>query len=235
MFNTIYNKIKETLTKKNRRELNRTAITILKKGINEKLTKNERELLKKIDNHLERSHYEMIVTRELILDKCSKIFENVDYQIACQEFLKCVIKQNASEKAQMEYMKERGFEMLKLAANGKNSLRFDEDSKTLIPTKTEGVTSRSFDYERQYHGFIEYLTGKVTFGQGGSQNGMKDEIVNFLKRAKSFLQQNTDSNYVFTALVDGDSLTESDLSSYTQFTSEKVRLMSCDNYYPFVK
>lgn len=234
MFNTIYNQIKEIFTRKNRRELNRIAISIQKKGIDSKLTSSERELLKKIDNHIKRSYYESDITREKILQWLSKLFEDEIYEFLSQQFVKDATKQTASEKAQMKCMKEKGFEMLKLPASGKNSLRFDEKSKNLIPTKTEGVTSRSFDYKREYDGYIEFLTGKVTFGQGGAQNGMKDEIVNFLKRAKSYLQQNPNSNYVFTALVDGDSLTENDLLSYKQFTSEKIRLMSCDNYKKFV-
>jgi len=233
MFNTIYKEIKQNLTRGNRRELQRLAVSLKKKGISGKLTRDERDFLKKIDNHIERSHYDSNITREDIIEWVSKLNEGGIYEWGSQQFVKDALKQSASEKAQIKCMEEKGFEMSKLAASGKNSLRFDEKSKNLIPTKTEGVTSRSFDYKREYNNHIEFLTGKVTFGQGGAQNGMKDEIVNFLKRAKSYLQQNPDSNYVFTALVDGDSLTESDLSSYKQFTSNRVRLMSCDTYRPF--
>lgn len=235
MFNTTYDKIKETLTRGNRRELNRLSISILKKGVGSKLTNDERDLIKKIDNHIERVYYESNITREKILNWLSKLFDDEIYEFASQQFVKDATKQTASEKAQMKCMEDNGFKLIKLAASGKNSLRFDEKSLILITTKTEGVTSRSFDYKREYDGFIEYFTGKVTFGQGGSQNGMKEEVINFLKRAKKFLEQNIDSNFVFTALVDGDALTEDDLLSYQEYTSDRVRLVNCDNYQPFTK
>ncbi len=235
MFNTTYDKIKETLTRGNRRELNRLSTSILKKGVESKLTNSERDLIKKIDNHIERVYYESNITREKILNWLSKLFDDEIYEFASQQFVKDATKQTASEKAQMKCMEDNGFKLIKLPASGKNSLRFDEKSSILITTKTEGVTSRSFDYKREYDGFIEYFTGKVTFGQGGSQNGMKEEVVNFLKRAKKFLEQNSDSNFVFTALVDGDALTEDDLLSYQEYTSDRVRLVNCDNYQPFTK
>lgn len=234
MFNTVYNEIKKNLTRGNRRELHRLAVSLKKKGISGKLTKGERELLKKIDNHLERNHYESNIDREMIIDWVSRLNEGPIYEFSAQQFVKDALKQSASEKAQMKCMEENGFPMSKMSASGKNSLRFDKESKSLIPTKTEGVTSRSFDYKREYNGFVEFFTGKVTYGQGGAQNGVKEEIVNFLKRAKKFLEKNTDSNFVFTALVDGDAFTESDLLSYQQYTSDRIRLMSSDNYTPYM-
>ena len=234
MFDTVYKEIKKNLTRGNRRELQRLAVSLKKKGISGKLIKGERELLKKIDNHLERNHYESNIDREMIIDWLSRLNEGPIYEFSAQQFVKDALKQSASEKAQMKCMEENGHPMSKMSASGKNSLRFDKESKSLIPTKTEGVTSRSFDYKREYNGFVEFFTGKVTYGQGGAQNGVKEEIVNFLKRAKKFLGENPDSNYVFTALVDGDAFTESDLLSYQQYTSDRIRLVSCDNYEPFL-
>jgi hypothetical protein len=233
MFNTVYTEIKKNLTRGNRRELHRLAVSLKKKGISGKLTKDERELLKKIDNHIERNHYESNIDREMIIDWLSRLNESPIYEFAAQQFVKDALKQSASEKAQIKCMEENGHPMNKMSASGKKSLRFDKESNSLIPTKTEGVTSRSFDYKREYDGFIEYLTGKVSFGQGGGQSNMKDEIVNFLKRSNKFLSQNPNSNFVFTALVDGDALTEKDKENYKTFTSDRVRLMSCDNYTPY--
>lgn len=232
MFNTVYNEIKKNLTRRNRRELHLLAVSLKKKGISGKLTKGEREFLKKAYNYLERNHFESKITIEMIIDWVSRLDEGGQYEFLAQPFVKDSLKQSASEKAQMKCMEENGFPMCKMSASGKNSLRFDKESKSLIPTKTEGVTSRSFDYKREYNGFVEFFTGKVTYGQGGAQNGVKEEIVNFLKRAKKFLEKNADSNFVFTALVDGDAFTESDLLSYQQYTSDRIRLMSSDNYTP---
>lgn len=234
MFKSTYNKIKEFTTRNNRREMYRLSISIKEKGVNGKLSRKERDLIKKIDSHIERSHYDSNITREKILNWLSKIFNDELCEFACQHFVKDATKMTISERAQIEHMKSRSFEMSKLPASGKNSLRFDENSLNIISTKIEGITSRSFDYKREYSGMVEYFTGKVTFGQGGAQNNMKEEIVNFLKKSNNFLVQNPNSNFVFTALVDGDALTENDLLSFQKYTSERVRLMNSDNYTPYV-
>ena len=233
MFNTIYKKIKQKLKRGNRRKLHSLAISLKKKGISGKLTQDEREFLKKIDNHIERVHYDSNITREDIIEWVSKLDEGGIYEWGSQQFVKDALKQSASEKAQIKCMEEKGFPMSKMSASGKNSLRFDEKSKNLVLTKTEGITSRSFDYKREYNDFVEIFTGKVTYGQGGAQNGMKTEIVDFLKRAQKFLEQNPDCNFVFTALVDGDSLTDKEREEYRKYTSNKVRLMNCDTYKPY--
>ena len=55
-----------------------------------------------------------------------------------------------------------------------------------------------------------------------------------MSRSKKYLQENPDSMLIFTALVDGDSLTNDDYENYKKYTSEKVRLMNCDNYEQFI-
>lgn len=236
MFNETYKKILENLTHKNRCEMKRLADSILKKGVEStKLTKKEKELLEKITNWVNRSYFGFDYTIEELLTHCSNSLTDRQSQAVSQQFVVNPTRQSASEKAQMEHMKNRGFEMNKLKSSGEDSLRFDEQSCKLVPVKIEGVTSRSFDYVREYNGIVEYFTGKVTFGQGGGQNGMKTEIVDFLKRSQKYLEQNPDSNFLFTALVDGNALTENDLQSYQNYTSDTVRLMSSDTYVPYIK
>jgi hypothetical protein len=234
MFNTTYKKILENLTRENRREMKRLADSILKKGLRSpKLIKKEKELLEKMSNWINRSYFDFDYTLEELLFDCSNSLTDRQAQKSSQQFVVNATRQSASEKAQMEHMKNRGFEINKLKASGEDSLRFDEQSYKLVPVKIEGVTSRSLDYKREYNGIIEYFTGKVTFGEGGGQNGMKTEIVDFLKRAVKFLEQNLDCNFVFTALVDGDALTDEEREEYKKYTSNKVRLMNCDTYEPY--
>jgi hypothetical protein len=234
MFNNTYKKIHENLTRENRREMKRLADSILKKGLKSlKLTKKEGDLLEKMTNWINRSYFDFDYTLEELLFDCSNSLTDRQSQKFSQYFVVDATRQGSSEKAQMKHMENRGFEMKKLKASGKDSLRFDEQSCKLVPVKIEGVTSRSFDYVREYNGIIEYFTGKVTFGQGGGQNGMKTEIVDFLNRAQKFFEQNPDCDFVFTALVDGNSLTDEEREEYKKYTSNKVRLMNCDTYEPY--
>jgi len=234
MFNTTYKKILEKLTRENRRKLKQLSDSILKKGLKSpKLLKKERDLLEKMTNWINRSYFDFDYTLEEFLIDCSNSLTDRQAQKFSQNFVVNATRQSASEKAQMEHMQKRGYKIIKLKASGKDSLRFDEQSTRLGTVKTEGITSRSFDYVREYDGIIEYFTGKVTFGQGGGQNGMKTEIVDFLNRAKKFLEQNPDCNFVFTALVDGDSLIDEEREEYKKYTSNKVRLMNCDIYEPY--
>ena len=235
MFITTYNEIKKNLTRKNRRELSRVANSIIKKGGlgSENLTKKEVKLKVKLENWFERSYIESDYTISELLIDCANCLTNRDCEIKSQQFVTNAIRQSLSEKAQLEHMSIRGYLMSKLPNSGKNSIRFNQNSSKLIPNKLEGETSRSFDYKRDYDGITEFFTGKVTFGQGGSQNGTKSEIVDFLRRSNVFLKNNPDSNMVFTALVDGDSFTPEDLLEFAKFTSNRIRLMSSDNYVPY--
>ena len=236
MFNDTYKSIIKELTRKSRRELQRLSVSILKKGLHSKLTKTEKELINKIDNFIGRSYFEKGFewTTKEILELCTELLTCKKCQMSAQQFVKDATKQSASEKAQIAHMKLRGFEIFKMSASGKNSIRFNEKSNILVPDKIEGETSRSFDYVRKYDGVTEYFLGKVVFSQGGHQNGVKSEVIDFLVRSKKYLQENPDSMLIFTALVDGDSLTNDDYENYKKYTSKKVRLMNCDNYEQFI-
>lgn len=236
MFIDIYRQVHKDLSRNNRREVVRLSVSILSKFENQKkFTKTESDLIKKIDNFIIRSHYEddMVPTRNEILDWCSKSYESKLHMTAAQNFVMDATKQSASEKAQLKFMEQRGFPMEKMSSSGTNSLRFGNNSNSLVVVKIEGETSRSFDYMRKYVDITEYFFGKVCFSQGGHQNSVKSELVNFLKSANDYLKNNLNSNLVFTALVDGDSLTQENLNEYQKYTSKNVRLMNSDSYLPF--
>jgi hypothetical protein len=236
MFFNIYKQVLKDLTRRNRKKLCELSKSILMKGENsQRLSKKEKELIKKIDNFILRAHFEDDTnwTRYKILDLCSKIYDSELQQLAAHNFVMDATKQSASEKAQLECMESRGYKMEKMSVSGENSLRFSETSNSLVHVKVEGETSRSFDYKRVYLDFTEYFFGKVCFSQGGHQNSVKSELVNFLKSSIEYLKNNPNSNLVFTALVDGDSLTEENLKEYQKYTSKRVRLVNCDSYQPF--
>jgi len=236
MFYNIYKQVIKDLTRRSRKDLCELSKSILIKAENlHNLTKKEKDLIKKIDNFILRSQYEddSVPTRNEILDWCSKLFESKLHMTAAQNFVMDATKQSASEKAQLKCMEARGYKMEKMPASGKNSIRFNEESDSLVGVKVEGETSRSFDYKRTYLEFTEYFFGKVCFFQGGHQNAVKSELVKFLKSGNKYFKANPNSNLVFTALVDGDSVTEEDLNEYKKYTSKRVRLVNCDSYQPF--
>ena len=104
---------------------------------------------------------------------------------------------------------------------------------------------RIFDYERlldQFTKIDNLLKGRnqiLCIEPNAKEYGGKyfytiSEIVNFLIRSNSYLVNNSESNLIFTALVDGGSLRKKDINEYKKYTSKKVRLMSCDNYKPYI-
>jgi hypothetical protein len=234
MFQDTYKKIYQTLTRNNRRQNQKLSESILKKGISSsKLSVKEKNLLGKLKNWIDRSCFDFDYTVEELLLDMKDSLTNRECQKSTQAFVTAATRQSVSERAQLETMKSRGFSVEKLSAQGKKSLRFNQDSSQLNAIKTDGETSKSLDYRRSYSGFEEYFLGKVCYGQGGHQNNVKEEIIDFLKRSNSFLDQNPNSDYIFTALIDGDALSEKDMLEYNKYCSPRVRLMSCDTYESF--
>jgi len=228
-FTTIYNETLKELTQNNRIEIRKLAKSILQKQTSyEDRTKKEYDLLLKIQNWINRSFFEFEVTIQEILELC--VNEDKQSQITYQQFVKDAIRQSASEKAQLKAITEQGFDIRKLRASGKESLRFTLNNQSFTSVKIKGETSHSFDYLITHETHQEYCMGKVTFSQGGHQDTVKDEIIDFLKRANQYIQHNPNSNYKFTALIDGDSLLDKDIKIMKKYTNDRVRLMNCDNY-----
>jgi len=226
-FDELYKDLFSEWTRRNRREAERLSKSIREKLENgKKLTKDENDLYYKVKMYCERQSF----AQEAILEILKRISDS-DYDAG--HFAKDPSKQNISEAAQKKYMGLRSYEIEKLSSSGKDSLRFCSQNKTLVAKKVEGGTSRSFDYIRKYDQTVEYFLGKVCWGQGGHQNTVKNEIVRFLKSANKFLENNPDSNMVFTALVDGDAITEENVKEYRQYTNSKVRFFNSHEYVPF--
>lgn len=233
-YHEFYTELFSEWTRKNRREAKRLSESIRKKLKNGKeFTKDENDLYYKVQMWFERACFaqEDIDEQNLsISDLLKQISENLYIQTT---FAKDAAKQNISEASQTKHMGQMGYEIEKLSSSGKDSLRFCSQNKTLVDKKVEGGTSRSFDYIRKYDQTVEYFLGKVCWGQGGHQNTVKNEIVKFLKSANKFLENNPDSNMVFTALVDGDAVTDENAKEYRQYTNSKVRFFNSDEYIPY--
>jgi hypothetical protein len=237
MFNSTHQKILENLTHNSREEMVRLSLSILKKIKDEYpwYSEDEEALIHKIDSFIFRSHFKFEHSFGEILLDCSKSLTCKLCERASQPFVKDATRQSASEKAQMEHMMERGFPLSKMTSSGQFCVRFNESSQNFTSIKIEGKTSRSFDYKRTYDGITEYFLGKVVFSQGGHQNTVKSEIVDFLTRANLYLNNNVNSSYIFTALIDGDSLTKNDIKEYQKYCNHNVRLCNSDTYQPYFK
>lgn len=233
-FQELYNELLDEWTQRNRVEVRRLASSILKKNeLDQKLNKDEKSLRYKVQMHLQRNRYSQDEIDGQNLTVLGLLTELPENHFMASTFAKDPTKQNISEAAQKKHMFLKGFEIEKLSASGQKSLRFGPKNETIVSKKVEGMTSRSFDFVRQYGETVEYFLGKVCWGQGGHQNSVKDEIVKFLKSANKFLENNPDSNMVFTALVDGNAITEENVKEYRQYTNSKVRFFSSDEYVPF--
>ena len=226
-FAELYKELFSEWTRRNRREAKRLSESIQKKLKNGKtFTEDENALYYKVEMYCNRQSF----TEEAIPEILKQIS---DSDFVAGHFAKDPSKQNISESAQKKHMELRSHKIEKLPSSGTNSLRFCSQNKTLVSKKIEGGTSRSFDFIKEYGQTVEYFLGKVCWGQGGHQNGVKNEIVNFLKSANKFLENNPDSNMVFTALVDGDAVTYENVREYHQYTNSRVRFFNSDEYEPF--
>ena len=233
-FQELYNELFIEWTQRNRREVRILAGSILKKNaLRQKLNKDEESLYYKVQMFIQRACFSQDDIDEENLTVNGVLKQILENSFTATTFAKDPTKQNISESAQKKHLSLKGFEIEKLSASGQNSLRFGPKNETIVPKKVEGLTSRSFDFIRQYGETVEYFLGKVCWGQGGHQNSVKDEIVKFLKSANQYLENNPNSNMVFTALVDGDAVTQENVEVYRKYTSSRVRFFNSDEYVPF--
>lgn len=233
-FQELYKELFAEWTQRNRQEVKQLVSSILKKNeLGQKLNKDEESLYYKVQMFLQRACFSQDEIDEQNLTVLGVLKQLSENHIIATYFAKDAAKQNISEAAQKKHMSLKGFEIEKLSASGQNSLRFGPQNETIVPKKVEGLTSRSFDFVRQYGETVEYFLGKVCWGQGGHQNSVKDEIVKFLKSANQYLVNNPDSNMVFTALVDGDAVTQENVEEYRKYTSSRVRFFNSDDYEPY--
>jgi hypothetical protein len=180
------------------------------------------ELTQKIENWIKKYYSE-----KNLVDVLNSIVSGDEYSISI--FAIEITRQNISEKVQKKHLEEKGYKVKKL--NASKGPRFSKDKLSIVFKKSEGLTSRSFDYQiDKNQGWVDYVLGKTTFNQGGGQNGAKTEIVQFLTAANQFCIANPNTKILFTALLDGDSYTKEDFEQYSQYCSERVRVFTSDTY-----
>ena len=229
-FENTYTKIYEEMSDSNRISARKTSKLILDKiQKREQLDSTEKQFYVKVENFIKRNFLQSKFTIIELLELCSSD-SNESIIILCN-FVKDVTKQNISEKTQIKVMSSNGVNIKKMSSNGKNSLRFSENNSNLTQIKSEGLTSRSFDYKiLKKDGSVEYVLGKVCNHQGGHQNSVKDEIIKFLKSANEYILKNPKTSESFLALLDGNSFTDSDYKKFYDYTCGRIRVMSCNNY-----
>jgi hypothetical protein len=227
-FKNVYLSVYEEMSTKNIQITKKIAHTILKKEC-AKLNSEEKKLYEKIKNFLERNFLNKKYDVTNILNLL--ISNSKESELIICNFSKDVTKQNISEKVQLKVMSLNGVNMKKMSSSGKSSLRFSENNSSLVDKKSEGLTSRSFDYKIiKKTGSVEYVLGKVCNHQGGHQNSVKDEIIKFLRSANEYIIKNPNTQESFLALIDGDSFTVSDYEKFSRYTCGRVRVLNSDNY-----
>ena len=134
------------------------------------------------------------------------LIEIKDSEILASYICKPPSKQNDSERLQLKFLKEKEIDLKNL---GNNAVRFN------------GVEC-SMDFQSKKFP-KRYFIAKVCIGRGGAQNGVFREVY----RSLEFLKENH-LDYEFYALVDGDRF--DDLSELKQFETDRVKVMSVNNY-----
>lgn len=117
---------------------------------------------KKINNYLQR--FPNLFTKEEVENN---ILNN---DIVASFFCKDPTKQNLSEKLCVEVLN-----LTKLPGNGKNCIRFDNNSNI-----TSSATGNTKSVDFIFNGY--YTTQKYTTSEGGAQDNQKNDVIDFLRR-----------------------------------------------------
>lgn len=117
-------------------------------------------------------------------------------------FVKDPSKQSMHEKTAQEFISQSPYvnNFRKLPGNGKNSL-FIHDGKIISKEEHSqlGATSKSLDFCWETGNTTFYATHKYTNDTGGSQDHQFNEVINFVRNASLF----KDNNIYFLAVCDG--------------------------------
>jgi hypothetical protein len=185
----------------------------------EETTKEGKKLLKKIQNYLDRTGLQMRVASVL-----KQITEN---ELVASQFSKDPIRQNISERTQMEFLKLKGIEITKLAGASDQAWRFLKGTGILTQTNKSKNTTHSLDFERVGSEWHDFIMGKTTIGEGGIQNHQREEMVEILKEMELYISKN-DDNKRFVLLLDGDHYNLEDLRELT--SSNRILITDSNEY-----
>ena len=201
------------LVDKNKQNINEVKITAQELLNNQ--YKNNRWLLKKIKNHMERFG--------LSSDIEEFLNEVVSSDNLASMFAKPASKQNMSEILQKDFLSKRNIHIEKLPATGNNAVRL-LNGELIYGDDRDSKATKSIDFNRNG----ELICAKVTTGRGGGQDNQYRDVRDFLKEANEYDVKYGDKK--FTALVDGDYYTEEKLKTLKKFKTKNIRITSSDEF-----
>ena len=189
--------------------------------------KETRDLVKKIENRIKR--WGSSSDKNKILNK---IVEDYDYAM---EYAKTPTKQNISEELQLEFLKLKGFNLSKLPASGKKSIRF-VNGEIVYGIVEKDTDTKSFDF--QYLDNIFTYNKVTTTGfedvdmsltNGGGQKSQLNDALDFVKQANLYCEKYED-NKVFILIVDGDFYTDERMNLLKKYENKRVKITNCDEF-----
>lgn len=187
-------------------------VDIAKQAIKGSTSKEVRDLLTKINNHIDRHDYVWSVEEVL-----NSILEN---SLLASFFAKDPKKQNKSEFLVCKKFLAHNLDVIKLPNGGPNSLTIYNGAKH-TGTRIEGVKSVDFVYKNVL------ISHKTISGKGGHQDNQFNDLLRFIEEARTYMKSNCDSK--FAAICDGDYFTESKKQILKQ-QSSKIFIGSSDEF-----
>jgi hypothetical protein len=200
---------------KNIPEVKRTA----KELLNDSNSTNNKWLLIKVKNHIERTGITFEVNDILT--------EIINSDLTASLFCKPATKQNSSENSQKDYLKEyRNIDLINLPSSGAHTWRFISGTGKFVQTsKIEGKTSHSFDFKYVIKKYVYFIMAKVTTTQGGGQNQQRQEMLDIIDDMKLYFLNNPKSNVRFALLLDGDSYDGDGITPFLNKVGSEKRII----------
>ena len=164
--------------------------------------KREDDIVKKVNN------FRM---RNLTVDERSEIsVENIlqmidNNPVVCALFSKDPSKQSIDELCQIEWLKIKYPDIVKLKTNIGGKCFLDGTIYNITGKRPDAAT-KSFDTYSALNN--KYSTLKYTSEPGGAQDNQYDDVKNFVSEAVKYYRKSPDATELFEACVDGPYYTE---------------------------
>ena len=216
LYEEYYSQVKYEKNLQNENDVVQTA----KNCLDNKLGLNEKQLLTKITNSINRGEIIGLDTTNILSEIVS------DNKFAISKYKKDPTRQNISELCQINYIQKiKKFEFNKHTEN----LRFNKDGTKLVNKKVPGAVSKSFDFTFTLkNGETSFGMGKTTFSVGGHQDNVEEETISFLDRMNTYNRFN-DTPMKFFILVDGVFWNGTIMEKLKRFETKYVRIFTSND------
>lgn len=196
-----------------------------KKALSSTERKGCGELLKKVNNHIER------YSLDLGAEECLKKILEEGGVLLASFFAKNATKQTLSEKVQLEFLGEDKLE--NLPSSTAESLRLHK-GEIIQGTKKKAPTdaTKSVDFRDRRMGAL--VCAKVTTTTGGGQDNQCEDVQKFVREAVKVHRKDKTAP-PFVALLDGDYYTKEILKETEDIIpkkyKDKIIVCNSDNYF----